>query len=95
MSDYEKNLSRLSVVAEAHGLIFNPDGERVEKVVGLMTDNMRNHGLYFCPCKRENDPPKVNVDPVCPCIELSEEIAKDGHCFCRLFYTPQRADEQR
>lgn len=95
MSEYEKTLSRLEMLAETRGLVFNPDRARVEKVVGLMADNMRNHGLYYCPCKRDNDPPIEGIDPVCPCIELSEEIESDGHCFCRLFYTPQRAQRQK
>jgi ferredoxin-thioredoxin reductase catalytic subunit len=84
-AEYESTLKKARDLADESGWILNPDGERVEKVVGLMTINHNQTGRYFCPCKQSHplDPAK---DVICPCPDLSEEMQADGHCFCRLFY---------
>ena len=91
MEEYDKNLSRLRNTAKENGLVLNPDAERLQKVVGGMTENFKKHGDYFCPCKRKNDPPVTGEDTLCPCSEMANEIEKDGHCFCKLFFTPEAA----
>lgn len=82
---YNKNLARVHALAAGKGYIVNTDGERLKKVVGLMTMNYNAHAEYYCPCKQSHplDPQK---DVICPCPEIETEIAKDGYCFCRLFY---------
>jgi len=88
---YESNLQRLESLAQEQGLVFNPDPARVSKVVGLMTENFRAVGEYVCPCKQQHKPPQQGLDKTCPCPEWLAEIAQDGHCFCKLFFTPQKA----
>lgn len=88
MTEYEKNLQRLQKIAQEQGLALNPDQERVEKVVGLMTANFEAVGEYICPCKQKSKPPVKGADILCPCPEMAEEIEKSGHCFCRLFFSP-------
>ncbi len=82
---YNKNIERIENLAESQGFILNPDEERLKKVVGLMTMNFNEFGKYYCPCKQSHplDPDK---DLLCPCAELEDEVTKDGHCFCKLFY---------
>ncbi len=82
---YKENHERLKEVAMAKGLIFNPDKDRKNKVIGLMTRNFKEFGKYFCPCKQQH-PLNPDVDPLCPCNEMDKEIAKDGHCYCKLFF---------
>jgi len=82
---YRANFRRLEDIAGQKGLIFNPDLERVNKVVGLMTRNFKDFGDYFCPCKQSH-PLDASKDTLCPCREIDEEIAAEGNCFCRLFY---------
>jgi len=84
-AEYESALSRASIFAEKNSLILNPDEERLKKVVGLMTENYVNTGKYFCPCNQTH-PLNPQTDLVCPYPTWKEEIEKDGHCFCRLFY---------
>jgi ferredoxin-thioredoxin reductase catalytic subunit len=88
---YGANRERLRDIGERKGLIFNSDAERVNKVIGLMTRNLKDFGRYFCPCKQSHplDPAK---DTLCPCAEIDEEIAAEGHCFCRLFTKPGASD---
>jgi len=83
--EYQKNLLRVTELAEEHGYRLNSDAARVEKVVGLMTKNFMEYKKYYCPCKQSHplDPEK---DTLCPCDPWKEEIEKDSHCFCRLFY---------
>jgi ferredoxin-thioredoxin reductase catalytic subunit len=84
-SEYKAILDEMARLASQKGYILNKDEERVRKVVGLMTENFVNAGKYYCPCKQSHplDPSK---DAVCSCPPWEEEIAKDGHCFCRLFF---------
>lgn len=83
--EYEKNLKRVRNIAKEKGYVLNPDEERMQKVVGLMTMNYNEFNKYYCPCKQSHplDPDK---DVQCPCPELPNEVEKDGYCFCRLFY---------
>jgi ferredoxin-thioredoxin reductase catalytic chain len=85
LTEYETLLEDLGQTAEKHGYILNPDRERVEKVVGLMTENLVAAGQRFCPCKQTH-PLNRDKDMTCPCPPWKVEIEKDGHCFCRLFY---------
>jgi ferredoxin-thioredoxin reductase catalytic subunit len=84
-SEYTAILNEMASLADQKGYNLNPDEERVRKVIGLMTENFVNAGKYYCPCKQSHplDPSK---DVVCPCPACEEEIAKDGCCFCRLFF---------
>ncbi|OPL19331.1 MAG: hypothetical protein AVO35_11335 [Candidatus Aegiribacteria sp. MLS_C] len=83
--EYRTTLARAEALASDNLWILNPDNERVEKVVGLMTMNYTGTGEYYCPCKQSH-PLDPERDTVCPCPELRQEIRDTGHCFCRLFY---------
>jgi len=91
MTEYDRNLARLQGIAQERGLTLNPDQARVQKVVELMTENFEEHGDYYCPCKQEDDAPVEGKDPLCPCPEMQDEIAQEGHCACRLFFTKESA----
>lgn len=90
-TEYNKNLVRINKIAQEHGFVLNPDQERLRKVIGLMTMNKIEFGKYYCPCKQTHplDPKK---DPLCPCPEMKDEIAKDNRCFCKLFYGEAREE---
>jgi ferredoxin-thioredoxin reductase catalytic subunit len=81
------NIERARLVGEKLGYVLNPDMERTLKVSNLLARNFAEHGRYYCPCKQSHplDPAK---DVLCPCPTVREEVARDGHCFCRLFYRP-------
>ncbi len=83
--EYNENLVRIGKIAQENRYVLNPDHERRRKVVGLMTLNKIEFGKYYCPCKQTH-PLDTQNDTLCPCPEMDEEIAKDNHCFCRLFF---------
>lgn len=89
-SEYNTNLDRLSTLACEQGLVLNPDVARVNKVIGLMTNNYVAVGEYICPCKQQHKPAEKGKDKTCPCPEWLDEIAEDGHCFCKLFFAPDK-----
>lgn len=84
-AEYARLLKELEVLARSEGLILNPDAERLDKVVGLMTENLVATGRRYCPCKQSHPLDEV-VDKVCPCPEWKEEVGSQGSCFCRLFF---------
>jgi ferredoxin-thioredoxin reductase catalytic subunit len=81
---YADNYKRLKRICEKKGYIFNPNQDWVDQVVRLMTNNQKEHGKYFCPCK-QHYPIDIKSDVVCPCSSLDEEVTADGCCHCRLF----------
>jgi len=88
-TEYQSLLDKVTELARRNGYALNPDQERVEKVVGLMTENLVASGKMFCPCKQSH-PLNSKVDVTCPCPEWKADIERDGHCFCRLFYRAER-----
>ncbi len=81
---YEKNLRRLKNIGEKKGYVFNPNQDWVTQVIRLMTNNLKEFGKYFCPCK-QHYPIDTKFDVVCPCPTLDQEVADDDFCHCRLF----------
>ncbi len=88
---YRLNLERLIRIAEENALTLNPDEERVKKVVGLMADNFDAVQEWVCPCKQTVKPAEKGKDKTCPCPEWLDEIKAEGHCFCKLFFTREKA----
>jgi ferredoxin-thioredoxin reductase catalytic subunit len=88
---FSVNLKRLTEIASKNKYILNPDTARINKVVGLMTNNFVATGEYFCPCKQQNKPPVKGKDTICPCREWHDEIARDGYCHCKLFFSVNTA----
>ncbi len=85
MTQYKALCERMAAIGEKQGYVLNSDMERVEKVLGRMTENIVNLGKAYCPCK-QSDPPQTKKDVICPCPDWKKEIERDGHCYCRLFY---------
>jgi ferredoxin-thioredoxin reductase catalytic chain len=80
-------IERVRQVGEKLGYVLNPDTERTLKVTTLLARNFAEYGKYYCPCK-QSDPLDPAKDVLCPCPTVCDEVAKDGHCFCRLFFAP-------
>jgi len=81
------NVKRAQVVGAGLGFVLNPDTERTLKVSNLLARNFAEFGKYYCPCKQSH-PLDPHKDVVCPCPTIHGEVARGGHCFCRLFFKP-------
>lgn len=88
-SVYEMNHQRIKDIAEKHGLLLNPDEARIQSVVSRMAQNFEVVGEWICPCKQQHQPPEKGKDKTCPCPEWLDEIAQQGHCYCRLFFASE------
>ena len=84
--EYNAVLMRAEILAQENGYHLNPDEERVQKVIGLMTMNYTSADDYYCPCKQTH-PLDTENDVTCPCPEMASEVEKDGCCFCKLFFS--------
>lgn len=81
-------------VAERHGYELNPDPKQLERLARHLTENKAKHGRFYCPCK-QNFPVNPEDDPVCPCGTFQEEVERQGHCECHLFFSPEAAERVR
>jgi len=86
---YDSNLRRLRLLAAENGLVLNSDTARLEMVAGRMAKNYDEVEEWVCPCKQQHRPPVKGQDKTCPCPEWLEEIALDGCCHCRLFFSSE------
>jgi ferredoxin-thioredoxin reductase catalytic chain len=88
LTDKDKaSIDRARKVGAELGYVLNPDIERTLKVSNLLARNFAEFGKYYCPCKQSHPLDPVN-DVLCPCPTIHDEVVKDGHCFCRLFFKP-------
>ena len=65
---------------------LNPDPKAVEKIMQGLENNKKKYGERYCPCRRVTGNKEEDKKIICPCIYREEELEKDGHCFCGLFY---------
>jgi len=81
----QKTLSYLKAVADKLGYVLNPNDKALSQTASYMAANKQTYGRRFCPCK-QHYPVDQSVDPVCPCPEFQDEIIRDGHCECHIFF---------
>lgn len=68
----------------------------LERVIKGLRRNFERYDLYFCPCKRylpDPDDPDWNAINECPCQSVHDDIHKNGHCYCRLFWTREALEQ--
>jgi len=91
----EKNLEKQEIdeiikwykdYAEKNGFRLNPDKAAVERLVKGLLANEKKYGARYCPCRRVTGKIEGDRAKICPCKWHKEEIKKDGHCYCGLFY---------
>ena len=81
----QKIIDKSKEYAESAGYMLNPDGKVVNIVALGLLNNEKKYGKQYCPCRRVKGNAEEDAKIICPCIYHQEEIAKDGHCHCRLF----------
>lgn len=72
--------------AEKNGWVLNPDEQERTTVLHGLASNRAQFGVQYCPCRLRSGDPEKDKKIICPCIYHRDEIAKDGHCHCRLFF---------
>ena len=74
--------------AKEKGLKLNPNEKIVEGIIRALILRERQFGEKYCPCRKMSNDKKKDKKIICPCVDHIEEIEKDGHCFCNLFFKP-------
>ncbi len=74
--------------AEDHGWELNPDSRVLDLVIRGLVRNCKRFGKPYCPCRIRSGDPEKGQDIICPCIYHQDEVIKDGHCHCNLFFGP-------
>ena len=72
--------------ADSKGFKLNPDKKIVDIVITGLLRNEKNYGFRYCPCRPVTRKKKEDKPKICPCKWHKEEIEKDGHCKCWLFF---------
>ncbi len=62
-----------------------PDEVVVRNALVKMAHNLVEHGQAYCPCREVTGDARVDRLNICPCRSHHQDIARDGHCECRLF----------
>jgi len=84
--EVDELIKKYEEYAQNSGFKLNPDKETVNRVVKSLLDREKNLGARYCPCRRVTGDKEEDKKIICPCIYHKEEIEKDGHCLCNLFF---------
>jgi len=75
--------------AARRGYFLNPDARALDIVIRGLARNCQKFGHAYCPCRLRSGDPEKDNEIICPCIFHGDEVEREGHCHCRLFYRPQ------
>lgn len=84
--DIDAMIERYDNYAKSNGFRLNPNREIVEGLMKGLLANEKKHGKKYCPCRRISGNQEEDAKKICPCVFHKEEIEKDGHCCCNLFF---------
>jgi ferredoxin-thioredoxin reductase catalytic subunit len=76
--------------AKKNGWVLNPDKDVLATVICGLACNEKKFGERYCPCRLRSGHREKDRAIICPCIW--DEIAKDGHCHCQLYYRKDAAE---
>jgi len=66
-----------------------PDEVVVRSLITRLARNLVIHGRQYCPCRQVTGDRDADRPNICPCRSHRQEIARDGHCECRLFVSQE------
>jgi ferredoxin-thioredoxin reductase catalytic subunit len=73
--------------AKKHGWKLNPDEKQLATVIRGLARNKARFGRPYCPCRIRSGNEERDRIIECPCIYHKDEIANEGSCHCRLYYS--------
>jgi ferredoxin-thioredoxin reductase catalytic chain len=73
-------------IARKNGWVLNPDEDHLGIVIRGLVRNKDKFGRPYCPCRLRSGDEEKDRAIECPCVYHKDEIAKDGHCHCLLYY---------
>ena len=82
----EELMKEYAEYAKSNGFQLNPDKMAVERIISGLLRNEEKYGSKYCPCRRISGNKEDDSKKICPCIWHKDEIKKDGHCLCNLYF---------
>ena len=82
----KKLMKEYKEYAKSNGFQLNPDDKVVERIINGLLKNEEKYGKMYCPCRRVSGNEEEDAKKICPCFWHKDEIKKDGHCLCNLFF---------
>jgi ferredoxin-thioredoxin reductase catalytic subunit len=79
----------LAPVQAAQGYVFNPDSAWTLKALAGILVNEARYGYGSCPGRLATGRREGDRAIICPCAFRDEDVAKYGHCHCRLYFNPR------
>lgn len=87
MEQTEKEiLSTSQEYAKKRGFSLNESKKILGAVIKGLAKNREKYGKAYCPCRAITGNSEEDKKNICPCIYHLDEIKKDGHCKCQLFF---------
>lgn len=85
----EKVTKRVTGYAQRGPYELFPDEVVVRNVLAKMAHNLVGYGKPYCPCREVTGDLQVDRLNICPCRSHQQDIAREGHCECRLFVSQE------
>ena len=85
-AEAEKMRPSIEKAAAQRGWVLNENKDIADSVIEGLARNKIIHGKRYCPCRIVSVDPEVNKANICPCKASEEDVARDGHCHCYLFF---------
>ena len=87
-AEEEEMLKWAKGYAKKHGWTLNTDEKQRKTVIRGLVRNKKKFGRPYCPCRIRSGDEEKDRAIECPCVYHKDEINKDGHCHCNLYYKP-------
>ncbi|KPJ64066.1 hypothetical protein AMJ44_13455 [candidate division WOR-1 bacterium DG_54_3] len=75
--DRDKFLQEIKRLSEKNEFQVNPDQDKVKSLIQGVTENERNHGMKYCPCRLITKDFEEDLKLVCPCNFRIHETYKE------------------
>ena len=75
--------------AKKHGYELNPDAAVTSNVIKGLVRIKSKFGRPYCPCRIRTGDEEKDRAIECPCVYHKDEITKQGHCHCNLYFKPK------
>ena len=89
----EEMLKWAKAYAKKQGFVLNPDTKQVGNIVKGLVRIKSKFGRPYCPCRIRTGDEEKDRKIECPCAYHEDEITKQGHCHCNLYFKPENKPE--
>jgi ferredoxin-thioredoxin reductase catalytic subunit len=75
--------------AKEKGYYLNKDTAFVSALLEGLIKNLNRYGYSSCPCRLSTGNYALDLDLICPCAYMENDVQKYGSCFCALYVSKE------